>query len=357
MLSFSFFVLYLYSRILTFYQPKHMNEKETFRYKHYLRVINRLNKSKVIPLFDFLTYKGVKNHYNLKCMICDFEFIDSFDCGFTPKCPKCFPNRLTKNYGHPEKVDIKCEYCGIIFNIIWKNRHHRFCSVPCKCEFIKKNKREMVNCLKCDKSFERYKHILHPRTGKPTQYCSNECNRSSIEVNEKKRKWGLSEKNHWNNSECQKKVKETKIEKYGNENYNNIEKQKITMMDKYGVSCGFYLPSAMSNGKRISNFQKREYEKILNQYPDALLEKYLPDVQKSVDIFIPSENKVIECHGDYWHCNPTRCGSDYYNKVVHLTAQQIWDKDKQKREILEKAGYQVEIIWENTGKKFKHSVL
>ena len=334
---------------------EHMNKKEVFRYKHYLRVVKRLKENKILPLFNFEKYRGVKNHYNLKCKMCGFEFISTFDNGYTPKCPKCLPNRITLNYGHLKNVDIKCEYCNKLFNIICKNRNHRFCSVLCKNEFIKKSKRENVKCLNCGKLFERYKNILHPLTKKPTQYCSNECSLKSDEKKQKLIKWGLSNKNHWNNPECQKKVRETKLKLYGDAYYNNVDKMVDTNMKKYGVPYIFYLPKYKSNGKRISNFQRKIYVDVLKLFPDAKLEEYLRDVQKSVDIFIPFENKVIECHGDYWHCNPISFKSDYYNKLVHLTAQEIWDKDSQKQEILKKAGYNVEVVWENTNKTFKHS--
>ena len=330
-----------------------MNKQESFRYKHYLRVIKKLKQNKILPIFNFENYYGIKNHYNLKCETCNFEFNSSIN---NTKCPKCFPNRLTVNYGHADTVDKNCEYCNNKFTIIWKNRNHRFCSVFCKCEFIKKNKREMVKCPNCGNLFERYKNILHYRTGKPTQYCSNECSLTSNEKKQKLIKWGLSDKNHWNNPECQKKVKITKLEKYGDENYNNMEQNKKTMMDRYGVPCSFYLPKCKSNGKRISNFQRKIYIEILKLYPDAKLEEYLYDVQKSVDIFIPSKNKIIECNGDYWHCNPKIFNPNYYNKIVHLTAQEIWNRDKQKQDILKNAGYEVEVIWENTGKKFKQQI-
>jgi len=259
-------------------------------------------------------------------------------------------------FGNPEKIKRICEWTGEEFEVDYKHRKQRFINKMAMYEWRKSQNRESVKCLKCGKSFERYKNILHQLTGKPTQYCSNECNRTSKEKIEKLKNWGLSEKNHWNNEECQKKVKQTKFIKYGDSDYNNMEKYKTTMMTKYGVPYAVYLPQCMSNGIRISKFQKRVYSEILNQYPDAKLEVYLHDVQKSVDIFIPSINKVIECYGDYWHCNPLKCKPDYYNKLVHLTSQEIWNKDKKRIETLKNANYDVEVIWENTNKQFKHSI-
>ena len=157
-----------------------------------------------------------------------------------------------------------------------------------------------------------------------------------------------------NNPTSVEKIKITKLQRYNNSSYNNVIKQQKTMMDKYGVPCIFYLPKYKSNGHRISKFQRKIYESVLQKYPDAELEKYLPDVKKAVDIYIPSLKKVIECHGDYWHCNPTKCNPDYYNKLVHLTAKEIWDRDEDKKKLLLNVGYDVEIIWEDTKKQFKH---
>lgn len=258
-------------------------------------------------------------------------------------------------YGNPEKIKRVCEWTDKVFYVDYKHRKQRFINKEAMYEWRKSQNREIVNCLTCGESFERYIRILHPRTGKPTQYCSNECNRSSQEKREKTKIQFLT-KNPMNNPLSVERIAKTKQKRYGDPNYNNMEKHKETCMTKYGVPYSIYLPKCMSNGKRISNFQKRVYTEILKQYPDAKLEVYLHDIHKSIDIFIPSENKVIECHGDYWHCNPNKCKPDYYNKLVHLTAQQIWDRDQQKTQILENAGYQVEIIWENTNKNFKHFV-
>jgi hypothetical protein len=260
----------------------------------------------------------------------------------------------TTQFGNPEKIKRICEWTGKEFYIDYKHRKQRFIDKNAMYEWRKSQNRETVTCLNCGKPFERYKKILHYRSGKPTQYCSVICSQSSIEVSEKQKEWTIKHQ-PMNNPLSVQKIAITKCERYGDPNYNNIEKNKQTCMSRYGVPYSVYLPQATSNGVRISKFQKRVYTDMLKIYTDAKLEVYLHDVQKSVDIFIPSKNKVIECYGDYWHCNPDKCQPDYYNKLVHLTAQEIWDKDSQKQEILKKSGYNVEVVWENTNKTFKHS--
>jgi hypothetical protein len=134
------------------------------------------------------------------------------------------------------------------------------------------------------------------------------------------------------------------------------EKIKKTMMNKYGVPNAYYLSPNSSIGKRISKFQRREYEQILTKYPDAKLEEYLPDVQKSVDIYIPSQRKIVECFGDFWHCNPEMYDPEYYHKYVHMNASEIWKRDEDRIKTFRDAGYQVEVVWENTQKQFKHVI-
>lgn len=75
-----------------------------------------------------------------------------------------------------------------------------------------------------------------------------------------------------------------------------------------------------------------------------MLEEYLSDAKKSVDIYIPSQRKIIECHGDYWHCNPKKYSANYYNKVMKRTAKEIWDRDAQRLQYLESIGYTAEVI-------------
>lgn len=259
----------------------------------------------------------------------------------------------TTQFGNPEKIKKICEWTGKEFEVDWKHRKQRFIDKNSMYDWRKSQNREMVKCLTCGKLFERYKKILHYRSGKPTQYCSNECSQSSTYVQEKRKKWTV-ENQPMNNPLSVKKIADTKLKKYGDPDYNNMEKNKQTCMSRYGVPYSIYLPHVMSNGVRISKFQKKVYVETLKLNPDAKLEVYLHDVQKSVDIFIPSKKKIIECFGDYWHCNPAKCQPDYYNRLVHMTAQQIWDKDNMRLDLLKQNGYEVEVVWENTKKKFKH---
>jgi hypothetical protein len=70
------------------------------------------------------------------------------------------------------------------------------------------------------------------------------------------------------------------------------------------------------------------------------------------DILI-NNNIIIECYGDYWHCNPDIFNSNYYHKQIRKTAKEIWLIDKERVNILVNNGYNVIIIWENDYKTKK----
>lgn len=257
-------------------------------------------------------------------------------------------------YGNPELITKVCEWTGKSFTVDWKHRDQRFINKEAMYAWRKSQNRETVPCLHCGKLFERYKRILHPTSGELQQYCSNECNRSSKRKKEKLRKW-ITNNNPMNDPSAVEKIKKTKLKKYGDHAYNNPEKYANTCMEKYGTACYFDSSIAIkSNGKRISKFQQKTYDEVLKKHPDAVLEKYLKDARCAVDIYVPSIKHIIECYGDYWHCNPSKCAPNYYNKSLHMTAAEVWDKDKKRVANLRSHGYTVDIIWENAVKKITH---
>ena len=65
------------------------------------------------------------------------------------------------------------------------------------------------------------------------------------------------------------------------------------------------------------------------------------------DIFIPSTKTIIECDGDFIHCNPKKYSPDFirYPRYETKTAKDIWGVDNARtKELLEK-GYNVIRIW------------
>ena len=73
-----------------------------------------------------------------------------------------------------------------------------------------------------------------------------------------------------------------------------------------------------------------------------------------VDIFIPSLNLIIECDGDYFHCNPKKYSADFIRfpeSSKKMTAKMIWEKDNFRTQQLLKKGFKVLRLWESDIRK------
>jgi G:T-mismatch repair DNA endonuclease (very short patch repair protein) len=122
-----------------------------------------------------------------------------------------------------------------------------------------------------------------------------------------------------------------------------IERQKNTMIRKYGVSCGYNL----SKARRISKQQKIIYAIVKEIDQTSLIEKLVPKSKYFADIILLDKKKIIEYNGDYWHCNPKKYDADYFNKKIKKYAKDIWENDLQRRKSLENLGYSILCIWES----------
>jgi G:T-mismatch repair DNA endonuclease (very short patch repair protein) len=65
----------------------------------------------------------------------------------------------------------------------------------------------------------------------------------------------------------------------------------------------------------------------------------------NVDILVG--NKIIECYGDYWHCNPLIYNSEYFNKGLKMTSKVKWEKDNKRVNFLKNKGFDILILWES----------
>jgi very-short-patch-repair endonuclease len=59
-----------------------------------------------------------------------------------------------------------------------------------------------------------------------------------------------------------------------------------------------------------------------------------------------SGSTVIECYGDYWHCNPESHTPEAYNRSLRMTTQERWNKDAARIRAIEAQGYRVIVLWE-----------
>ena len=170
---------------------------------------------------------------------------------------------------------VKCLYCGN------ENPKHgmKTCSRKCADELKKINSREKRFCLYCKNEFE-------VRKKEEKKLCSEDCRKkwSNLPENIKYRinsyKKAIKEKYGVNNIfqlECVKeKLKQTKLDKYGDENYNNFEKMLITKKEKYGDD---YLKNwykntektlqenyGVSHGLQIEKFKDKKTKTTFKKY-------------------------------------------------------------------------------------------
>ena len=102
------------------------------------------------------------------------------------------------------------------------------------------------------------------------------------------------------------------------------------------------------NEKKVTttkNTIEHKVEQILQSMqvsytPQASIDKYTVD-------FLVNEKYIVECYGDYWHCNPHQYTSSYFNKGKKKTAEEIWERDTQRKEQFEKMGYKFLCLWES----------
>jgi G:T-mismatch repair DNA endonuclease (very short patch repair protein) len=73
------------------------------------------------------------------------------------------------------------------------------------------------------------------------------------------------------------------------------------------------------------------------------------------DILVPiqqgiNQNTIIECDGDFFHCNPKKYPSNFMrfpNGTDKRTAQMIWDRDAIRVKELEEQDFKVIRLWES----------
>jgi G:T-mismatch repair DNA endonuclease (very short patch repair protein) len=95
----------------------------------------------------------------------------------------------------------------------------------------------------------------------------------------------------------------------------------------------------------ITSKKEKEIIDYLNKLGYQSIQSHKVDT-KICDVYIPSLNLIIEYFGDYWHCNPSKYQSDYYNVKKGKYAWEIWEYDVKKLELIKSYGYNLEVIWE-----------
>lgn len=72
--------------------------------------------------------------------------------------------------------------------------------------------------------------------------------------------------------------------------------------------------------------------------------------------FLINNKFIIECYGDFWHCNPAKYAPSYFNKGKKKIASDIWERDECRKNEFHAMGYRFLHLWESEiNNNFKHT--
>lgn len=251
-----------------------------------------------------------------------------------------------------------CLFCKIQFSTL--REVAKYCSVKCRMsaqstELNLQRKRKEIKCKNCNKKVELHAY-------EKTIFCSKDCGfdfrrKNPIRISDdKKRKKSVvckkcnTEFRVWNYRQnvqyCSRKCK-------------HEDSAELLICKTCGVQ--YSIPKHRTSGRKFCSLEcaergceKRkslfwcEVEKFLiknniKHFTEECI--HLPNRRISAD-FLLDNNIVLECNGDYWHCNPIKYEKNYFHKQIRKTAEQIWHRDAQRIADLESNGFTVVAVWE-----------
>ena len=296
------------------------------------------------------------------CIECDKNF-EVPNCRTDAKyCSrKCYSNgKISGKTNTKKRVDVICLQCDKNFGVQKCRENAKYCSNKCRIDAQNTNKniqikRETRCCPKCSTNFEVKPSVK-------TKFCSRQC-------------W-------WNHRNAHPEIKFQT-----NQGDNRIEKECINCGDKYKIhkyrkNANFCSVNCHDNHrrntiicptceieftaqkwknkkycsiecsgkgvlKRKSRFSQDVYRFLEKHYKseDEKFER-INDKKYFGDIWLKDYNIIVECNGDYWHCNPNIYDENYYHKKIKKLAKDIWSDDKLKLDSFTGIGYHIITIWE-----------
>ena len=138
--------------------------------------------------------------------------------------------------GSHQIIEVKCDLCEKILKMSYQTyvlRLSKYNFITCKKCSIVKNK--LTNKNKYGNEYFFTTNIFKDKSKQTKIERYNDENYNNIEKNKKTifKNYGIEHALQLD--EFKNKSKQTKLEKYGDENYNNLEQYKKTCLEKYGV--------------------------------------------------------------------------------------------------------------------------
>lgn len=248
------------------------------------------------------------------CLFCDREY-NNYQKPISKFCSTKCSSDYHKNPDHRQ-----CLYCHSIYENK-SNNTSIFCSRSCSIDFKRNNrefyhkfiKKAKINKIKKVCEFCQIEFLIWPYQ-KNRKCCSKKCSLSNS-------------RDHIECPTCKKIFSAPKYEKrkYCSERcaMQGVKKRKSYF------------------GLDIFDFLSAKYN-IIDEYYIKYNNKRL-----WADIVLTDFNIVVECNGDYWHCNPQIYPPDYYHGKIKKTAKNIWQDDLIKKTAFEQLGFLYITIWEN----------
>jgi len=183
---------------------------------------------------------------------------------------------------NPLTVDKICPTCKKTFTLSYRKIRQIFCSKTCaqhSPEVLKKMEESK------QKTYNEKWGGLHPME---TENTKNAFKKSIFE------KYG----NDYFSNYLVKKTKETKKEKYGDENYNNIEQMKKTCLEKYGVDNA--RKSQMIIEKCNTTVKKKHYDYLIEYYKTKNISPMFSELEYTGCNFSKKYKfKCLKCNSEF----------------------------------------------------------
>ena len=205
------------------------------------------------------------------------------------------------------EVYYKCDYCNKIFKL----------SLDKLKKLFKGETRPLFCNKKCSGVY--YANKSHDKTKEEQEEVNKKISNTLLKYNsqlseqERKDKYGKGANNDifWRNKTTEErskilksrvpKSKQTKLEKYGNESYNNSEQTKVTNLEKYGVDNQFKLKESQNKAKQVmlEKYGVPKFFQERNLFKNISLERYgVTHPMQNKEIKLKLRNTKIQRYND-----------------------------------------------------------
>lgn len=180
-------------------------------------------------------------------------------------------------------------------NIKENNKKKYNCEYPFQNEEI--HKKAILNCINTwqnnkDEILSKIKNTNLEKYGKEFAIQNNNIKNKIKQT--KLERYGDPNYTNW------KKANETKKKRYGTHTYNNLDKIKQTNLDRYGISYTCQLPQVIEKNKHMISNINRHFKKLLDDYNIKSNYEFKLN-NMSYDLKIENTNILIELNPSYTH--------------------------------------------------------